>query len=154
MPSSEMVWIWSCRMVNQVAPLPSRNRSMRTGSISGTSAASLTTPILRPLRSKTLRPTSSVRNRSCWSAIARDPNYPSPYMDVCPDFYYDPTRRLSARIFCTKDLSSLGHDSVIARHPVGQNIVDSGALDQPLAASAQLERAALPQKIGRDSQRD
>src|ERR1700749_2417259 len=43
---------------------------------------------------------------------------------------------------------------VVARHPVGQDVVDARSLNQAGTAAIHWERAALPQKVGWDALRD
>src|SRR5581483_25326 len=46
---------------------------------------------------------------------------------------------------------SVDRKSVAARHPVGQQVIDSGAFDQAASVPAELEGAALPQKVRCDA---
>ena len=42
---------------------------------------------------------------------------------------------------------SVFYDAVVARHPVGQNVVDPGALNEPIASAGALKRFALPEEV-------
>ncbi len=49
-------------------------------------------------------------------------------------------------------IGGIGDDSVIACHPIGQDVIDARILNHARGAAGQLEGIHLPQKIGRRAQ--